>query len=476
MARLPLKSGAYSTRSLIAGAQRCVNLFAEKNEEDSPVPFTYYPTPGLTPLSAAPGPGAGRGLFRASNGTLYGVVGQSLYSIASDWSWTFLGALTAPLTTTVSMADNSATLMVVDGTDAGYTVDLATAAFGTMADPAFFGGTRVDFLDTFFILNKPGTGEFYSSLGISTAFDPLYFATKIGYPDPLVCAIAIHREIWLIGRDTTEIWVNSGGANFPFEIMSGAFIQHGCAAPRSVACMGDTAFWLSQDKTGDGVVLAGNGYQAKPISTHAVAYAIAKYGTISDAEGYCFQQEQHQFYVLTFPSADATWVFDISTGQWHEWVSIDGNGKEHRHRAISHAFAYGTNVVMDWETGTIYALDLNVYTEAGNPIVRRRGFPHLIAAGRRVIYTQMIADIECGNAPGTSDALGPQIYLRWSDTKGASWSNPIGNGMGAAGDYINSVQFQRLGMGRDRVFELFWSAPVRTALNGAFLEAETLGS
>lgn len=480
MARVALKTGAYTSRSVIAGAQRCVNLFAEKNEGDDPVPYSYYPTSGLRPLSTPPSPGRGRGLFRASNNTLYAVVGNGIYSISPTWVWTAMGTLTVPLNTPVSMADNSLTLVTVDGTDAGYTVDLKTGVFGTIADPNFFGADRVDFIDTFLIFNKPATGIFYSSLALSTTFDPLYFATKIGYPDPLVSVIVVHREIGLIGRDTTEVWVDSGAATFPFEIMTGSFIQQGCCAKYSVAAIGDSAFWLAQDKLGQGVVMRGAGYQAKPISTHAIAYAIAGYArtsTIADAIGWTYQQEQHQYYVLTFPTADHTWVFDIATEQWHEWVWTDGNGNEHRHRGMAQAFCYNENVVMDWETGQIYALDLNVYTDNGAPIVRRRGFPHGISEGNRVIYRVFMADMEAGNAPGTSDDMpGPQVFLRWSDTKGASWGNPIGNGLGTAGDYINSIQYTRLGMARDRVFELFWSSPVRTALNGAFIDAKVLGS
>lgn len=477
MARVALTGGAYTARSVIASAQRQVNLFAELNEEGSPVKFTLYPTPGLRLLAAAPTPGAGRGLFRASNGILYAVVGRSVYTISPNWAWALIGNLTASLTTPVGMSDNSLTMLVVDGTDAGYTVALATNTLAPFSAAAFYGADRVAFLDTFFVLNKPGTGIFYSSLALSTTFDPLYFATKIGYPDKLVSIIVLHREIWLIGTDTTEVWVNSGAAAFPFEIMTGAFVPHGCAAKHSVASIGDSVFWLSQDKTGQGVVLQGAGYQAKPVTSYAIAQAIAGYATVSDAIGWCYQKEQHQFYVLTFPTADATWAYDLSTGQWHEWKWSDSNGVEHRHRAMSHAFAYGENVVMDWETGAIYALDLNVYTDNGAPIVRRRGFPHGISDGKRVIYKQFIADMETGNAPGTSSiGPGPQVYLRYSDTRGSSWSNPISNGLGPAGDFINSVQFQRLGMARDRVFEVFWSSPVRTALNGAFVETQVLGS
>jgi hypothetical protein len=38
------------------------------------------------------------------------------------------------------------------------------------------------------------------------------------------------------------------------------------------------------------------------------------------------------------------------------------------------------------------------------------------------------------------------------------------------GEYLTSVQFQRIGYARDRVFEVSWSSSVRTALNGAFID------
>ena len=205
-----------------------------------------------------------------------------------------------------------------------------------------------------------------------------------------------------------------------------------------------------------------------------MAAAIASYGDVSDAVGYCYQQGQHQFYQISFPGADKTWCYDISTGQWDERPWIDANGVEHRHRAQCQAAAYGANVVLDWQTGDLYALDPDTYTDAGAPIVRRRGFPHMIGDGNRVGYRQFIADMEVGRA--TAAAGDPKIYLRWSDDHGVTWGNPIAATLGRTGDTLQSIQYQRLGFARDRVFELFWSAPVRTALNGAFIEAKMFGS
>lgn len=508
--RVALKSGAYTARSVIANCQRSVNLYAEQNPEDAPVPFTYYPTPGLRALSSPPTAGRGRGLYRASNGLLYAVVGQSLYSVAYDWTWTLLGTLSDVRTNMVGMADNQTTLVLVDGSGSGYTVTLASSAFAAISDAAFYGSPRVDFADTYFIFSKPNTAEFYISRSNAVTFDPLYFATKIGASDLLTTAAVVHREIWLIGQRTTEVWINSGAAAFPYEIMSGAFVQHGCAAVYSVAQMGDALFWLGEDQQGGRVVLRGQGYQSQRVSTHAIETALAGYSTVSDAIAYTYQQEGHQFYVLTFPTADKTWCLDIVSGQWHERAWLDTEGREHRHRGVSAAYVYGTNVVQDWETGELYAFDLNVYTDNGDPILRRRGFPHMGINGGRVYYRQFLADVEVGRDDNSTlggldgtilgpdvvadTGLGPDVipvflgvdggaigiepsklYLRYSDTRGESWSNPIEDDFGATGDFLKCVQFQRLGMARDRVFELFWSAPVRTALNGAFVEAQPEG-
>jgi len=60
------------------------------------------------------------------------------------------------------------------------------------------------------------------------------------------------------------------------------------------------------------------------------------------------------------------------------------------------------------------------------------------------------------------------VSLRWSDTEGQSWNDPIHRSLGLTGDYLNSLQWQRLGMARrGRVFEVSWSAPVPTCLLGA---------
>ncbi len=526
--KLALTSGFYQARSLIASAQKCQNQYAEKNAPDAPFPYTFYDRAGLSPLVAATTFG-GRCAYTASNGDFFEVVGPNVYFTNAMWQRTFLGSLPLRLTP-VSMIDNGLVVLIVDGSSSGWCIDLTTHAFAQVTGQAgaFFGSVRVDEMDTFFLLSGPGTNVWYISLSEVTfenltgtvtpnttaaAFDPLDIAAKTGNPDPISALIVMHREAWLLGVDTSEVWYDAGSADFAFGELPGVFIEHGCCAPYSIAKQDLSVYWLSQDRQGQGMVMVGSEYAARRISTHAIEQQIQNYATISDAVGFTYQQLGHVFYVLTFPTADATWVYDVAEDLWSEWVWTDTNGGEHRHRAANAAFAYGENVCQDWETGALYRFDLSNSTDAGAPIVRRRGFPMLVNENKRVAYSRLILDVDVGqiaNTPwsypgavtdellgddgqptlddqgqpiiggwslGTGSPayglpLGPQINLRYSDDRGHTWSNPRMAQIGATGQFDRSVLFTRLGMARNRVFEAFWDCDCFVALNGGYAEVE----
>ena len=277
------------------------------------------------------------------------------------------------------------------------------------------------------------------------------------------------------------MWYNTGAADFPFEEMQGVFIDHGCAAPYSVAEIDNVVYWLSQDRRGSSMVLSGAGYKTERISTFAMETEMASYlhtgnGQVVDAEGYTFQQNGHLFYVLSFPGQDATWVYDISSGLWNRWMSVNnvGTGTTHRHRArqIFPAFAplAGCLIAGDYFNGNIYLVDPAAFTDWGQPIMRQRAFPHLLNDGNRQFYWQLIADMEVGTAPpGATDT---NVLLDWSDDRGQTYGNPVPQSIGNSGQFLTSMQWQRLGMARDRVFRLTWTCPFKTALQGVFIEVE----
>lgn len=467
--KVALRTGAYSAKSLVADAQRCVNLYAEKNPEDSPFPYTYYQSPGLTLKVAAPSGTGWRGLFSASNGTGYGVCGSAVYSIDSTFKLTFLGNISTT-SGKVCLVDNGTYLVLVDGTNSGYTVKLGTNTFAPIIDSAFLGANTIDFVDGFLLLNDPGTQQFYISLANQIKFDATDFASKSGYSDKLIGALAVKRYIYLLGAATTEVWFNSGGTTFAFERLPGVFMQYGCGAVGSIAQMDGEVYWLAQSPQGVAFVCRSRQFNAEHISTFALDNELATYATLSDAIGFTYEMDGHFFYVLTFPTADKTWQYDLSTGQWNELNWIDENGNLHRHRANCYASLYGQPIVGDWQNGNLYLWDVASYTDNGNPIPRIRSFAHSVDDNSdRMRYREFIANMEVGNGANFGQV---PLFLRWSDTRGKSWGNAISTSLGLEGEYIKSLQFQRLGMARDRVFELSWSAPCKTALLGAWVQAE----
>jgi hypothetical protein len=468
--RVDLSTGAYVARSIVANDQRCVNLFLEETPGSGPFPTTHYPAPGLRLLSTS-ATGGWRCLFSSrTTGQLYGVSGNTAYLVGKDWSLTALG--TVPGSGIVSMADNGFSIFVVNGTSQGWQIDLTTNVMAEITDPAFYGAKRVDQCDTFFVFDRPNTNNYYISLTQSTSFDPLDIAAKASSPDHLQVPIVMHDEIWLIGRLSTEVHYNTGAADFTFGKMQGVFIEHGTIAPYSVCKFDLSVYWLSQNEAGDLIVMRGSNYAAQRISTHAIEAEFGKYGDVSDAIGFCFQMGGHAFYQLTFPDADKTWVYDQATEQWHEREWLDDDGTPHRHRANCAAFAYGLNVCGDWENGNLYAFDLDTYTDNGAPIAYIRTFPHLVNDGNRVSYTRFVADMEVGTLPGSETDDPPMVSLRWSDDRGATFGDPVLMPLGSAGQYDTSIQWWQLGMARDRVFELSWSVPTKTALNGAWLDVK----
>jgi hypothetical protein len=467
--KLALTTGAYMAKSLVAEAQRCVNLYAEKNPQDATFPFTYYPSLGLKLLGTAPSGQGWRQLYFASNNVLYGVCGSFAYRILSDWSMTKLGNLQTS-SGYVSMVDNGNYVFMVDGTTTGYTINLANDALATVNGGDFAGGTTVGFVDGYLVLNIPNTREWYISLVDEVNFDATDFASKAGFSDKLVGLGVAKRYVYLFGESTTEVWFDAGDTPFPFSRLPGTFIQHGCMSAASIAQMDGELYWLSQSPQGIAVICKTEQFNAAQISTFALDNEMNGYPDLNQAIGFTYQLDGHFFYVLTFPQSDKTWQFDLSTGQWNELLWLDTNGQLHRHRANCYASAYGTKVVGDWQNGNLYHWDANSYTDNGEPITRIRSFPHSVDDNSsRIRYREFIANMEVGN--GSDNAEVP-VFLRWSDTRGRSWGNAIQSSLGKEGEYLTSIQFQRLGMARDRVFELSWSSPVKTALLGAWIQAE----
>jgi len=358
--KTPILGGSYVARSINAADNRMVNLFAEAIPEGSGGKEAGFllRCPGLR-LLATVGSGPIRGLW-VTNGIAYVVSGSEFYSLTTSWTATLLGTVSG--TGPVSMADNGTQIFIACN-PLSYIYNTSTAVFAQITDVDFPGAGSVGYLDGYFVFNEPDSQKFWvTSLLDGTAIDPLDFASAEGYPDDVVALIVDHREIFLFGNTSVEVWYDAGTPDFPLARVQGAFMEVGCEAAYSVAKLDNSVFWLGSDARGRGIIYRANGYTPARISTNAVEYTIQSYGNITDAIGYTYQQDGHPFYVLIFPSAEATWVYDVSTQLWHERAGFE-NGQFVRHRSNCQMSFNDEIVVGDYEDGRVYAFDLDVYAD-----------------------------------------------------------------------------------------------------------------
>ncbi|QQX91335.1 hypothetical protein IGS75_01445 [Gluconobacter sphaericus] len=473
MPRINLTGGTYQARSASVSAQRCLNLYPEPLPpvQGEPIQFAHYPTPGLKPAIQLGG--VLRCLYTTSQGDLIAVAGSTVYLVGRMNKSYRLGEISGG-TGQVRMQDNGLTLFIVDGTPGnGWYCSIPAAeggvygAISKITDTAFYGSATVAVLDTFLLFVNPNTTNWYTSPAdfvdeSTTPFDSLYVASKTSYPDIISGIATVGQTIWIFGRQTTELWYDSGASDFPFQRIPSITADQGCEAPYSIATNYGQVFWLGRDRSGHARVYMGQANETQAISTFAIEQALNQYSELGNAIGNTYQQDGHQFYVLTLPDQGKTWVYDASTQLWHERCGLDANGQEARIRANCWAAAYGRVFCGDFENGWLYEVRTDALDDAGTPIKRQRAFPHLLNNGSRAIHRRLMLDMQNGSAI--------PISVDWSDDRGATWRAPQSLMLGTTGNTWPTIW--RLGIARDRVYRLTWTGAAQTALMGAFLEVD----
>jgi hypothetical protein len=515
----PILGQAYTARSVNAADNRMINLFPEAIPEGGQTGGFLNRAPGLRYLANV-GTGPIRGLWTHTTAGLdaYVVSGNGFYKIDTEYNATLLGTVSG--TGPVSIADSGTQIFIACNPDA-YVYTESTNTFAKVTDPDFAGAATVCYIDGYFAFNQPDTQIIWvTDLLDGTAINPLAFGAAESSPDQVVAVVANNREVWVFGQGTTEVWYDAATTPFPLAPIQGAYNEIGCVAAFSIAKLDNSLFWLGADPRGYGIVYRNQGYTGKRISTHAVEYAIQQYGDITDAVAYTYQEEGHAFYVLNFPTANKTWVYDVATNAWHERASWY-NGSFVRHRGQCQMNFDSQTIVGDYENGNLYALDLNVYTDNGDTQKWVRSWRPLPPNQNNLKRTaQHTLQLDCQSGVGiNTNVVGdptvayfaatqvnvsypdnvitnsgdylvfsmttipsngteagqgedPQVMLRWSDDGGHTWSSEHWISMGKIGEYGYRAIWRRLGMTtklRDRIYEISGTDPNKITIVGAEL-------
>ena len=417
--------------------------------------------------------------------------------VVTGLTQTFAGSYTSnpvnPASTSSNNVGSGLTLTLTFGTGTGNTGNYVVSGSQTVtsrtmyalnfsvipsSDGAFSGATVVDIVDNYFVYNYPNTQQWAASNILSPITYGLSYASKFTGPDNLVSLICDHGQVYLLGENTSEVWADVGTFPFAFQRIPGSSSQQGIAAPFSIARLGNSFAYLSKNNRGQAEIVIMNGYFPTRISTHAVENTLVDQN-ISDAVAYTYQLEGHETYVISFPTLDLTWAYDVTTSLWHKWLWVDSNNVYHRHRTQCSALFQGVVLAGDWQNGQIYKLDLTNYTDNGDTIRRLRRAPHLVSDLQREYFEELQIQFQPGvgltgiTTPLNGEVVGanPQAMLRWSNDGGSTWSSEHWASIGLIGKYQNRIIWRRLGWSRDRIFEVVVTDPIKAVIVSANLKA-----
>lgn len=476
---IPFVGPAYQSANIFLNAQQSINYFLEPYPALGKNKFALRGCPGLREWCDLGTDAAVRGLL-TTNDYLFAVSSNKVFRINSAGVATEVGTINAS-SGFIAMEENSLQVMIIDSDTDGYIYTISTEAFVQITDADFPGASGLTFQDGFFIVTKPDTAQFFvCALNDGTDWDSLDFSSAGWRPDNLITIFSDHRDLWLGGTESIEVWYNNGNSagNFIFTRRDGAEMEIGVAAKASFSRIDNAVFWLGRNENGYGQVFRSVGYQPIVISNEAITEAINGYSTISDAIGFSYLLNNNPMYELTFPTADATWVFNSALPPeraWHERRSRrieDGDWVSGRHRVQNHAFFADKHLMGDIENGKIYEHTRDVFAEDGTEMEATRSTVAFEMNQDWITVNELQVLFTPGVGLTTGQGSDPVALISWSGDGGYTWSNEHEIKIGKKGEYDRRAIKRQMGQNRNWVFRVKVTDKVNRDIMGAYCDIE----
>lgn len=454
-------------------------MYPEATDGMGKTPVVLIGTPGTVAALdlSAETQGIVRGLYEASNGRFFAFVGGKVIEVERDtasqveaYTYTVRAEITDTITP-VSAADDGTNLIWADGE----LVRIMNFATNVVSEPSmpvdlsepsqvvFFGQRLV-------VIGTGSNSFFWSDILDATSWPALNVAQAEQSADPIVRMARVQGELWLFGSRSYEVRGIGTDPDAPFPYVGGSANDIGLGAQYSVATIGDAVFWLGSSRAGQNMVFRSAGYGSERISDHALENLLeSNRDYTSDCEAYTYQQEGHTFYVMTFTQLDRTFVFDLSSGLWHERTTRDPNLATETRWDASYAERALDRVFVGSRFGPyLNFLDLNTYQEFDGRAIRRLAQGPVVWNDlQQVFHSEFQIDLQTGVGLQTGQGSDPQAMMAYSDDGGHSWSSERYGSMGAIGQYLTRVRYTQLGRSRERIYRVAITDPVKVVIIGA---------
>lgn len=413
--------------------------------------------------------------FDVSN-NLYAVSGQYVYKIDSILNAVLIGTIGTSSGYVSISSNNNEQVIFVDGTG-GWVYNESTNVFQKITADGFPNPapSSVTFMDGYFIANSVGTNQWQiSGLNDGLSWDPTQNAFFQSSADNIIAVKALKTQLYIFGQKNTEVWVDQGQALFPFVRDNTMRFQSGCAAIGSVVQGLDLLFWLARDAQGTASVMMSNGSAPVAISTTDLDQEITGYKTVSDAIGYIYRNNGHVFYSLNFPSANTSWLYDVTSNFWVEQQMQDGSIN-----VINCAANYNGKIYAGhYNQPSIYTIDQDYFDNDGAPINRIViTNPFVEPAYRAIRLNSLEIDMVMGQGNQVPPGFTPRLSLQVSYDRGITWGlqryRPISK-IGLTVGY--RAVFRNLGINKDFCFRLEVYDPIDVIFRGAAINYDVVGN
>lgn len=198
------------------------------------------------------------------------------------------------------------------------------------------------------------------------------------------------------------------------------------------------------------------------VSNPEMDHEFSTYAAVSDATGFAYMLSGHPMYQINFPTAGKSWLYDGQSKSWSELSSGTG-----RHRAEYHQQFQNQSYVSDYETGKLYRLKKDVYTDDGMTITREFTSRHQ-ANGNLQTISELWLEMESGVGLQLGQGSNPQIMMQISRDGGHEFGNELWREFGKAGKYKKRAKWNRLGASLDWLYRFRITDPVRTVFVSAW--------
>lgn len=360
----------------------------------------------------------------------------SVAAVAVAASWPTAASSTGEVTFAKNNASTPDQVLVVAGAGAMTFDSGSTSALNVNSEIP----NSVCFGEGYFFFTIP-EGYVYASNLNSTTITSTDVVRMEAKAEPAVRGVFYDGELYVFCETHCEVWASNGNPNpagFPFNRTT--VIWAGLRGIHAICGFedgfGGPLFWVADDNSVRRLV----GYQGVPISPPELDRQIAATRNSTQIRCFAYTIAGHRFVAVNLTDR-ATWIYNLSTEQWHERKSSGYNAWRMAGNTVK---AFSKWIGGDLYSGDILEIDEASYNESGAALpfiadsIAMESFPTRLAIPR--------VDFNFVSGVGTPTVDDPKVKISWSDDGGHTWSDPVERKLGEAGRYLDNVRVNRCGL------------------------------